>query len=149
MYGKGRVEEPFVVFDLRKKYTHERGTRMKIWKIAIMVEDLKAAEDFYAGVLGMEVISSGPGFLYLDAGAVRLELINKETFMFKDDERLGKLGVHHLSFKVDNIKEETEKIKAKGATFLKEPFFRVPGLQLAFFDGLNNVNLQFYDDKRK
>jgi catechol 2,3-dioxygenase-like lactoylglutathione lyase family enzyme len=121
---------------------------MKIWKIAIVVEDLKAAEDFYAGVLGMEVVSRGEGFLYLDAGAVRLELINRGTFMLKDDERLGKLGMHHLSFKVDNIQEEAERIKSKGGMFLKEPFYRVPGLQLAFFDGLNNVNLQLYDDKR-
>jgi catechol 2,3-dioxygenase-like lactoylglutathione lyase family enzyme len=121
---------------------------MKIWKIAILVEDLKAAEEFYAGVLGMEVISRGTGFMFLDAGGVRLELINKGTFMFKDDERLGKAGVHHLSFKVDNIQEEAEKLKSKGAAFLKEPFYRVPGLQLSFFDGLNNVNLQLYDDKR-
>lgn len=121
---------------------------MNIWKIGLLVEDLKIAEDFYAGVLGMEVISRSPGSLSLDAGAVRLELINKETFQFKDDERLGKLGVHHLSFKVDNIKQVTERIKAKGITFLKEPFLRRPGLQLAFFDGLNNVNLQLYDDKR-
>jgi lactoylglutathione lyase len=122
---------------------------MKIWKIGILVEDLKAAEDFYAGVLGMEVISRGPGFVFLDAGAVRLELINKGTSIFKDDPRLGKLGMHHLSFKVDNIQEEAEQIKAKGGTFLKEPFVRIPGLQLAFFDGLNNVNLQLFDDKRQ
>jgi catechol 2,3-dioxygenase-like lactoylglutathione lyase family enzyme len=121
---------------------------MKLWKIAILVEDLKAAEEFYAGVMGMEVTSRGQGFVYLDAGAVRIELINQGTFMFKDDERLGKIGVHHLSFKVDDMQEAAEKIKSKGATFLKEPFVRLPGLQLAFFDGLNNVNLQLFDDKR-
>lgn len=147
-HGKGRVEVAFVVSDLLKKYSREGEPGMKIWKIGVLVEDLKTAEDYYTGILGMEVISRGPTSIHLDAGAVRLELINKGTFLFKDDERLGNLGVHHLSFKVDNIQEETEKLKAKGLTFLKEPFLRMPGLQLAFFDGLNNVNLQLFDDKR-
>jgi catechol 2,3-dioxygenase-like lactoylglutathione lyase family enzyme len=121
---------------------------MKIWKIGVLVEDLKAAEAFYAGVLGMEVISRGPGAIYLDAGGVRLELIPKETYLFRDDERLGKLGIHHLSFKVDDIQEETRKLKQEGVTFLRDPYVRREGLQLAFLDGLNNVNLQLYDDKR-
>jgi catechol 2,3-dioxygenase-like lactoylglutathione lyase family enzyme len=94
----------------------------------------------------MEVISRTPRSLYLDAGAFRLELIHKDVY--KDDERLTKLGVHHLSFKVENIQEETEKLKAKGVSFIKEPYLRAPGLQLAFFDGLDNVVLQLMDDKR-
>ncbi len=121
---------------------------MKIWKIGVLVEDLKAAEEFYAGVLGMAVVSRGPAAIYLDAGGVKLELVQKETYPFKDDERLGKLGLHHLSFKVDDIQAEANGLKEKGVAFVKEPFVRREGLQLAFFDGLNRVNLQLYDDKR-
>ena len=119
---------------------------MKIWKIALLVEDLKSAEDFYKETLGMEVISKGELFTFLNAGDVRLELISIKAF--EGDDRLGKPGVHHLSFKVDDIENEAEKLKAKGVRFIKEPFERRKGLKLAFFDGLNGVNLQLFDDKR-
>ncbi len=119
---------------------------MKIWKIGVLVEDLQAAEDFYAGKLGMEVVLRGPRSIYLDAGGVRLELIKKEAF--EGDPRLGVPGVHHLSFQVDDINQETEKLKGKGVKFIREPFEIRPGLKLAFFDGLNKVNLQLFDDKR-
>ena len=119
---------------------------MKIWKIGLLVEDLKKAEDLYAGVLGMEVVSRGPRSIWLDAGAVRLELIRTDAF--QGDERLGKPGMHHLSFKVDDAEEETEELKAKGVKFIREPFEIRENLKLAFFDGLNGVNLQLFDDKR-
>jgi catechol 2,3-dioxygenase-like lactoylglutathione lyase family enzyme len=126
--------------------TNHEEKKMKIWKIGVLVEDLQAAEDFYVGVLGMGVVSRGPRSVFLDAGDVRLELIRKEAF--EGDPRLGVPGVHHLSFKVEDIDRETEKLKAKGVKFILEPFEIRPGLRLAFFDGLNKVNLQLFDDKR-
>ena len=53
---------------------------MKIWKIALLVEDLESAEAFYKNVLGMEVTLRGPRSIYLDAGPVKLELIRLEAF---------------------------------------------------------------------
>jgi catechol 2,3-dioxygenase-like lactoylglutathione lyase family enzyme len=95
----------------------------------------------------MTVLSRSPsGAVFLDAGNISLELIPKKAF--KADERLGKTGVHHLSLKVDNIQEETRRLKGKGVRFLKEPYAAREKLYLAFFDGLNNVNLQLFDDKR-
>ena len=121
---------------------------MKIWKIGLLVDNLKVAEEYYAGTLGMEVLSRGPASIYLDAGGVQLELIQKGTYLFKDDARLGTPGIHHLSFKVDDIQKEAARLKGQGVRFLKEPFVRREGLQLAFFDGPEAVNLQLYDDKR-
>ena len=95
----------------------------------------------------MEIISRTPRSLYLDAGAFWLELIHKDVY--KDDQRLANLGVHHLSFKVDDIQEETRKLKANGVSFIKEPYLRTAGLQLAFFHAPNNVVLQLMDDKRE
>jgi len=125
---------------------------MKIWKIALLVEDIKAAEELYAGVLGMEVIERLPlgeagEALFIDAGAVQLELIPKAAF--QGEERLGVPGVHHLSFKVDDVEKATEELKAKGVSFIKEPFEALPGMTLAFFDGLNGVNLQLFNWKRQ
>ena len=109
---------------------------MKIWKIALLVEDMEAAEKLYAGVLGMEI----------DAGGVQLELIPRAAF--EGEERLGLPGVHHLSFKADDVETAAEELKAKGAEFIKEPFEALPGMTLAFFDGLNGVNLQLFNWKR-
>lgn len=124
---------------------------MKIWKIALLVEDVKAAEELYAGMLGMQVterLSLGDAgeAVFIDAGGVQLELIPKEAFA--GEERLGVTGVHHLSFKADDVEKTTEELKAKGAQFFKEPFEALPGMTLAFFDGLNGVNLQLFNWKK-
>jgi catechol 2,3-dioxygenase-like lactoylglutathione lyase family enzyme len=124
---------------------------MKIWKIALLVEDMEAAEELYAGVLEMEVFERLPlgeagEALFIDAGGVQLELIPKAAF--EGEERLGVPGLHHLSFKVDDVGKATEELKAKGANFFKEPFEAVPGMTLAFFDGLNGVSLQLFNWKR-
>jgi len=124
---------------------------MKIWKIALLVEDMKAAEELYAGTLGMEIVERLPlgeagEALFIDAGGVQLELIPKAAFA--GEERLGVPGVHHLSFKADDVEKSAEELKAKGVSFIKEPFEAMPGMTLAFFDGLNGVNLQLFNWKR-
>jgi len=124
---------------------------MKIWKIALLVEDMEAAEELYAGVLEMEVFERLPlgeagEALFIDAGGVQLELIPKAAF--EGEERLDVPGLHHLSFKVEDVGKATKELKAKGANFFKEPFEAVPGMTLAFFDGLNGVNLQLFNWKR-
>lgn len=125
--------------------------KMKIWKIALLVEDVKAAEELYSGKLGMEVIErldygEAGEVLFLDAGNVKLELIPKA--IFEGEERLGVPGVHHLSFEMDDVEKTTEELKAKGVNFIKEPFKTDDGMTLAFFDGLNGVNLQLFNWKR-
>ena len=109
--------------------------------------DVKEAEKLYCDVLGMEIIDrldlgDAGEALFLDAGGVRLEIIPKEAF--EGEERLGKTGVHHLSFKVDDVEKTAEELKSKGVEFIKEPFEALPGLTLAFFEGLNGVNLQLF-----
>ena len=121
--------------------------RMKIWKIALLVEDVEAAEELYSNVLGMEVIQRFPsGAIFLDAGDVKLEIIPKK--LFEGDDRLGVPGVHHLSFKVDDIVKTFQELKGKGVRFIKEPFELRKGLMLGFFDGLNKVNLQLFNQKQ-
>lgn len=124
---------------------------MKIWKIALLIEDMEAAEKLYADVLGMKVTERLPlgeagEAVFLDAGGVQLELIPKAAFA--GEKRLGIPGVHHLSFKVDDVEKATAELKAKGAQFFKEPFEALPGLTLSFFDGLNGVNLQLFNLKK-
>jgi len=123
---------------------------MKIWKIALLVEDMKEAEELYANKLGMEILErldlgEAGEALFLDAGNVNLELI--PTKAFEGGGRLAIPGVHHLSFQVDDIDKSTEELKADGIQFIKEPFEALPGLMLAFFDGTNGVNLQLFHRK--
>ncbi len=124
---------------------------MNIWKIALLVDDMKEAENLYVNVLGMKVTERLPlgdagEAIFIDAGGIQLELIPKAAF--EGEGRLGIPGVHHLSFKVDDVEKTTEELKAKGVNFIKEPFEALPGMTLAFFDGLNGVNLQLFNWKR-
>lgn len=127
----------------------------KIWKIALLVEDTKAAEELYSKTLGMPVIErldlSSLGVkgeaVFLDAGGVQLELIPKEAFATAP-ERLAKPGVHHLSFKVDDVKSSQEELQSKKVNFILEAFNPIPEMTLAFFDGSNGVNLQLFNWKR-
>jgi len=124
---------------------------MKIWKIALLVEDMNEAENLYSNVLGMKVterlqLGDAGEALFIDAGGVQLELIPKAAF--EGEGRLAIPGVHHLSFKADDVEKATEELKAKGVEIIKEPFEALPGMTLAFLDGLNGVNLQLFNWKR-
>ena len=126
----------------------------KIWKIALLVEDTQEAERLYVGTLGLRVISrldlSSMGVngeaVFLDAGNVQLELIPAAAFAGAP-QRISTPGVHHLSFKVDDVEASQGELKAKGADFFKEAFSPLPGMMLAFFDGTNGVNLQLFNQK--
>lgn len=128
---------------------------LKIWKIALLVEDVKEAEKFYVETLGLPVIErlslASMGIdgeaVFLDAGNVQLELIPKAAFNGAP-ERLTRCGVHHLSFAVDDVPATQEELKAKGAHFILEAFNPIEGMTLAFFDGTNGVNLQLFNWKR-
>lgn len=124
---------------------------MKIWKIALLVDDMNEAEELYVNKLGMTLLERLPlgdagEALFLDAGNVNLELIPVKAF--EGEGRLAVPGVHHLSFKSDDVEKSTEELKEKGIKFIKEPFEALPGMTLAFFDGTNGVNLQLFNWKR-
>ncbi|HGE69197.1 TPA: hypothetical protein ENX78_00080 [Candidatus Poribacteria bacterium] len=125
--------------------------KMKIWKIALLVEDMDEAEDLYVNKLGLKLLErldlgDAGEALFLDAGNVNLELIPVKAF--EGSGRLAIPGVHHLSFKSDDVEKDAKELKEKGIKFIKEPFEALPGMTLAFFDGTNGVNLQLFNWKR-
>jgi len=125
---------------------------MEIWKIALLVDDMEEAEELYVNKLGLKLIERLPlgdagEALFLDAGNVNLEIIPAKAF--EGGGRLAVPGVHHLSFKADDVEGKAEELKAKGIRFVKEPFEALPGMTLAFFDGTNGINLQLFNWKRE
>lgn len=125
----------------------EDTMEMKIWKIALLMNDMEKAEDLYVNKLGLKVLDRldlgeiGEA-IFLDAGNVNLELIPAAAF--EGVWGLDRPGVHHISFKADDVEAGTEILREKGVTVKKEPFQPLEGMTLAFFDGLDGVNLQLY-----
>jgi len=116
-----------------------------IHKIAIVVDDLKAAEEFYTKTLGLEAIerfpASEPGdeYIFLRAGDIILELMPTEA---------GPVGFHHISFLVDDSGEEMEKLKAQGVKCTAEPFDAGSGIHIGFFEGPNGLKLQLFNREK-
>jgi catechol 2,3-dioxygenase-like lactoylglutathione lyase family enzyme len=120
---------------------------MKIWKIALLMSDMKAAEELYVGQLGLKVVDrldvgEAGECLILDAGPVKLELIPKAVFEGADG--LDQPGIHHLSFASDNVEADANALRDRGMKVTREPFQPLDGMTLAFLDGLDSVNLQLF-----
>ncbi len=126
----------------------------KIWKIALLVDDTAAAERLYVDTLGMTVLDrldlSSMGVageaVFLDGGGVQLELIPTAAFAGAPD-RLTQPGVHHISFKADDVAATQAALQAQGVAFIKEAFSPLPGMTLAFFEGGAGVNLQLFNQQ--
>ncbi len=124
---------------------------VKIWKIALLVSDMKKSKDLYVNKFGFKVtermdLGEKGEVLFLDAGDVKLELISAAAF--EGVEGLDRPGVHHISFQVDDVEATTEEFRGKGISVIKEPFEPIEGMTLAFFDGLDSVNLQLFHHEK-
>ncbi len=85
----------------------------KIGQIAITVDDLARAKDFYQNILGMKFLFDAGQLAFLQCGDVRLMLTTPE----KPEPRGGTI----LYYKVDDIHATCAAIKARGAALLEEP----------------------------
>ncbi len=85
----------------------------KIGQIAITVDDLARAKDFYQNILGMKFLFDAGQLAFLQCGDVRLMLTTPE----KPEPGGGTI----LYYKVDDIHATCAAIKARGAALLEEP----------------------------
>ncbi len=123
---------------------------MEIWKIAILTDDIPAARALYVDKLGMKVLqeinTGDTGMaLMLDAGPIVLEIIPSPLFASISD--LHQVGLHHMSFKVEDVDRTSQDWKSQGITVITEPFFPSPGIQAAFFEGGPGVILQLFQSE--
>ncbi len=131
----------------------------KIDHIGIAVENLEASLEYWADKLGLERGESEAipergvkvAYLYPEKGPA-LELITplgEESPVRKFLENRGE-GIHHLCFKVENLKAVMEELKEKGLSFLQEePVRGAAGAQVAFIHPrvFNGVLLEFKQKK--
>lgn len=85
----------------------------KIGQIAITVDDLARARDFYQNTLGMKFLFDARNLAFLQCGDVRLMLTTPE----KPEPRGGTI----LYYKVGDIHATCAAIKSRGAALLEEP----------------------------
>lgn len=101
-----------------------------IGQVSISVRDLDAAIDFYGGKLGLRMIGRfPPGLAFFDCDGVRI--------MVSSVAEESAPGNSVLYFKVPDIQEGYEALKARGVEFTHEPHVIHSTddyeLQMAFF----------------
>ena len=122
---------------------------MRIGLTSIFVDDQDQAEQFYTKVLGFQVKTSapyGPEERWLTVVAPEdpegvelvLHLADEPARAFQAASR--KAGRPVLSLRTDDCRREAERLKAKGAVFVKEPG-RMPygGIDAVFADSCGNL----------
>jgi methylmalonyl-CoA/ethylmalonyl-CoA epimerase len=85
----------------------------KIGQIAITVDDLARAKDFYQNTLGMKFLFDAGTLAFLQCGEIRIMLTTPE----KPEPRGGTI----LYYKVADIQATCAAIKSRGAALLEEP----------------------------
>jgi methylmalonyl-CoA/ethylmalonyl-CoA epimerase len=98
----------------------------KISHIGLAVEDVEKAGSFFSKALGHGVSEKeGFGelrFSFLDFQDTTIELLQSTTPQGEIAKFLQKRGqgVHHISFEVDHIQEELDRLKAMGVALIHE-----------------------------
>lgn len=87
---------------------------MKLGQIAVNVENVERAVEFYRDVLGLPLLFETNGLAFFQCEDTRLLLSRPETEEFDHPSSV-------LYFKVDNLTEEVLRMKEAGAVFLDEP----------------------------
>ncbi len=108
--------------------------------VGLAVEDLEAALLVCEQVFGEkpykveEVASDGVRTVFLQAGSVKLELLEAlgpESPVSRFIERRGQ-GIHHLAFEVDSLDEEASRLEELGFTVIGEPRNGADGKRIVF-----------------
>jgi methylmalonyl-CoA/ethylmalonyl-CoA epimerase len=127
----------------------------RIDHIAIVVEDIEAALQFWRDALGLEVdqvqdISDQKSTVaFLPVGEGDVELVKPTT----DDSGIARYlekrgpGMHHICFEVEDIEATLEQLKGKGVRLINDtPLAGSAGKKLAFIhpESTNGVLVELY-----
>ena len=111
--------------------------------IGIAVKIIEVSLDYYIHTLGLkllaieEVSSQGVRVAFIDAGNVKLELLEplgEDGPIAKFIDKRGE-GVHHIAFGVTDIRSRMAELEGKGVQLLQEqPKIGAGGAQVAFLN---------------
>ncbi|MBN2900010.1 MAG: VOC family protein [Clostridia bacterium] len=114
---------------------------MKFGHIGIKVTDMALSLKFYTEVLECKILKDyqypDSHLVFLDAHGTVIELIGKPE---NEERSVG--PVEHIAFKVDNLEEKIEALKAYGIHDISEPKIVGKG-KIVFFNGPNNERFEF------
>ena len=127
---------------------------LKINHVAIVVEDIDAALDFWQQAFGLrldhveEVPSQKSKVAFLPLGESEIELVQPTTtdsglanFLEKRGE-----GMHHICIEVEDIDAALAELKSKGVRLINEVPEELPGRKMAFIHpkAANGVLMELY-----
>lgn len=103
-------------------------TAVRIAHIAVRVDDIKEARDFYEGILGFEEIRTDlknrdHTSCHLTDGHIDLSLLQYDKGS-KSKEALAageKPCIHHIGFEVDDLEKGIDELKERGYEIITDP----------------------------
>ena len=127
----------------------------KINHIAIVVENIEEALDFWRDQLGLEldhiedVPSQASKVAFMPVGEGEIELVqptDMETGLGKYLEKRGE-GMHHICIEVDDIEVALDDLKTKGVRLIDDVPHNLPGRRMAFIHpkAANGVLIELYE----
>ncbi len=114
--------------------------------VSIRCRDIESSIDFFRRMFDAKVIlrrtpGEGRRIVFLRIGDSMLELMEMGSPSEPADP-LSHLGVHHIGIKAEDFESAYRDLKAKGATFVGEPFEPTPGIRLSFLREPNGAVIE-------
>ena len=125
---------------------------MKIAHLAIKVDDLEAAGEFYEKVFGFKDVRQGKNrdhySRHMTDGNIDIALVKyDDEASSKEGSASGKgPGIHHFGFEVDSMEDFMAEVEKRGLEIVSAPGvipvkFRVPGGGIAEFAPRSHFNI--------
>lgn len=119
-------------------------------KIAFIVDDVKAAVDFYTTVLDLEVMASYPSdlgahesYVSLKSQSIFIELLPKKAMGG------APVGFHHLAFWSGDVQHHLDCLRDRGAKVTSKAFSAgIAGITLGDFEGPGDVLLRLFNQAK-
>lgn len=155
MYGVSTILQPLYRLN-REDIETEMATVKRIDHIAIVVDDIEHALNFWRDALGLELhhVEDVPDqesvVAFLPAGESEVELVkptNKQTGIARYLKKHGP-GLHHICLEVNNIDDAISTLKEKGIRMINEkPIIGTGGKKIAFIhpESTHGVLLELYE----
>ncbi len=117
---------------------------MKVAHIAIKVDDIEAAGEFYERFLGFTDVRQGRVrdhfSRHMTDGSIDITLIEYDSDESSNEAKAAGRGpcIHHIGFAVDDLDARVQELEERGLAIISEPGvvpvkFRVPGGTIAEF----------------